>query len=53
VIGISPFSLSFPISSTVGGGSGTAGLTKTVLEVEGVSDGGAKYPRPVLSIGLF
>jgi hypothetical protein len=34
-------------------GSGTACLTKTVLEVEGVSEGGATYPRPVLSVGLF
>jgi hypothetical protein len=53
VPGISPLSLSFPLSSIVGGASGTAGLTKTVLEVEGVSEGGATYPRPVLSIGLF
>jgi hypothetical protein len=37
---ISPLSLSFPLSSTVGGGLGTAGLTKIVLEVEGVSEGG-------------
>jgi len=41
----------FTLSSTVGGGSGTAGLTKTVLEVEGVSVGGATYLRPVLSVG--
>jgi hypothetical protein len=32
----SPLILSFPLSSTVGGGSGTMGLTKTVLEVEGI-----------------
>jgi hypothetical protein len=51
VPGTSPSSLSFPLSSTVGGGSGTVGLTKTVLEVEGVSEGGATYPRPVLSVG--
>jgi hypothetical protein len=53
VPGISPLSLSFPLSSIVGGGSRIAGLTKTVLEVEGVSVGEATYPRPVLSVGLF
>jgi hypothetical protein len=53
VPGTSPSILSFPLSLTVGGGSGTAGLTKTVLEVEGVLEGGATYPRPVLSVGLF
>jgi hypothetical protein len=37
----SPLLLSFPLSSTVGGGSGTVGLTKTVLEVEGILEGGA------------
>jgi hypothetical protein len=42
----------YPLSS-IGGGSGTVGLTKIVLEVEGVSVGGATYPRPVLSVGLF
>jgi hypothetical protein len=47
----SPLSLSFPLSSTVGGGSGTVGLKKTVLEVEGVSVGGATYPRPVCRLG--
>jgi hypothetical protein len=49
----SPLSLSFPLSSTLGGGSGTAGLTKTVLEVEEVSVGGTTYLRPVLLVGLF
>jgi hypothetical protein len=49
----SPSILSFPLSSTVGGGSGTPGLTKTVLEVKGVSEGGATYLRPILSVGLF
>jgi hypothetical protein len=49
----SPLILSFPLSSTVGGGSGTVGLTKTVLKVEGISEGGATYPRPVLSVRLF
>jgi hypothetical protein len=53
VPGTSPLILSFPLSSTVGGGSGTAGIAKTVLEVEGISEGGATYPRPVLSIRLF
>jgi len=47
VPGTSPLILSFPLSSTVGGVSGIVGLTKTVLEVEGVSEGGATYPRPV------
>lgn len=37
--GISTIILS--LSSIVGGGFGTAGLTKTVLEVEGASVGGA------------
>lgn len=50
---ISPLILSFPLSSIVVGGSRTIGLRKTVLEVEGVSEGGATYPRPVLSVGLF
>jgi len=49
----SSLTLSFPLSSVVGGSSGTAGLTITVLEVEGVLVGGATYPRPVLSVGLF
>jgi hypothetical protein len=49
----SPLILSFPLSSVVGGGSGTAALTKTILEVKGVSEGGATYPRLVLSVGLF
>jgi hypothetical protein len=53
VPGTSPLILSFPLSSTVWGGSRTAGLTKTVLEVEGVSEGEATYPRQVLSVGLF
>jgi hypothetical protein len=29
------------------------GFTKTVLEVEGMSEGGATYPSPVLYVGLF
>jgi hypothetical protein len=37
----------------VSGGSRTMGLTKIVLEVEGMSGGGATYPNPVLSVGLF
>jgi len=51
--GTSSLILSFPLSSAMGRGSGTAGLTNTVLEVEGVSVGGATYPRPVLSVGFF
>jgi hypothetical protein len=53
VIGTSPLILSFPLSTTVGGGSGTVGLTKTVLEVEGMSEGGATYSSLVLSVGLL
>jgi hypothetical protein len=29
------------------------GLTKIVLEVDEMLEGGATYPSPVLSIGLF
>jgi len=36
VPGTSPLTLSFPLSSIVGGGSRTTGLTKTIKEVEGV-----------------
>jgi hypothetical protein len=53
VLETSPLSLSFPLSLIVGGGSGTTGLTKIVLEVKGVSEGGATYPRPVLSVVSF
>jgi len=38
VPGTSSLTLSFPLSLTVGGGSGTAGFTNTVFEVEGASD---------------
>jgi hypothetical protein len=53
VPGTSSLILSFPLSSTVGGGSGTVGFTNTIFEVEGASEEGATYPRPVLSVGLF
>jgi hypothetical protein len=53
VPGTSSLILSFPLSSAMGGGFGTAGLTNTVLEIEVVSVGGATYPRPVLLVGLF
>jgi hypothetical protein len=53
VPGTSSLTLSFPLSSTVGGGSGTVGFTNTVFEEEGASEEGATYPRPVLSVGLF
>jgi len=53
VPGSSSLILSFPLSSAMGGSYRTAGLTNTVLEVKGVSVGGAAYPRPVLSVGLF
>jgi hypothetical protein len=52
-IGISPPITSFHLSTMVSGGSGTVGLTKTVLEVEEMSEGGATYPSLVLSVGLF
>jgi hypothetical protein len=42
-----------PLSTTVGGGSGTMGLTKIVLEVEGMSEDEATYPSLVLSVGFF
>jgi len=51
--GTSSLTLSFLLSSTVVGGSGTAGFTNTVFEVEVASEEGATYPRPVLSVGLF
>jgi hypothetical protein len=41
VPGTSSLILSFPLSSAVRGGSGTAGFTKTVFEVEGASEEGA------------
>jgi hypothetical protein len=53
VTGMSQMFLSFPLFSTVGGGSGTVDLTKTILEVEGISEDEAMYPSPVLSGGLF
>jgi hypothetical protein len=53
VTGISPLIMSFPLSKTLGGDSGTVDLTKTVLEVEGMSEGGATYSSPVLSVELF
>jgi hypothetical protein len=53
VPGTSSLILSFPLSSALGGGSGAAGFTNTVFEVEGASEKGATYPRPVLLVGLF
>jgi hypothetical protein len=44
----SSLTLSFPLSSTVGGGSKTASFKNIVFEEKG-----ATYPRPVLSVGLF
>jgi hypothetical protein len=38
---------------TVGGSSGTVGLTKTILEEEAMSEGGATYMSPVLFVGIF
>jgi len=45
------FVLPFILNS--GGRLWTAGLTKIVMEVEGISEGGATYPRLVLSVRLF
>jgi hypothetical protein len=39
VIGISPPITSFPLSTMVSEGTETVGLTKTVLEVEGMLEG--------------
>jgi hypothetical protein len=44
----SPLILSFPLSSAVGGGSGTAGITKTVLEVDGSVSGMSYIPKTSL-----
>jgi hypothetical protein len=53
VPGTSSLTLSFPLSSIVGGGSETVGFTNTVFEEEGASEDEATYPGPVLSVGLF
>jgi hypothetical protein len=53
VPGTSSLTLSFPLSSAVGGSSRTGGFTNTVFEVEGASEERVTYPRPVLSVGLF
>jgi hypothetical protein len=50
---ISPPIISFPLSTTMSGGLGIVGLTKTVLEVEGMSKGGATNLSQVLSARLF
>jgi hypothetical protein len=44
---------SFPLSRQTDGGSGTVGLTNTILEIEGISEEEVTYPSPVLSVGLF
>jgi hypothetical protein len=49
----SPPIIAFPLSIQAGGGSGTVGLTKTVLEVEGISEVEATYPSPILLVGHF
>jgi hypothetical protein len=51
--GTSSLTLSFPLSSTVGGGFETVGFTNIVFEEEGESEEEATYPRPVLLVGLF
>jgi len=53
VPGTSSLTLSFPLSSTVGGGTETVGFKNTVFEEEGTSEEGATYPSPVLSVGPF
>jgi hypothetical protein len=45
--------LVLPFVFSNGGRLWTVGLTKTVLKVEGTSEEGATYPRPVLLVGLF
>jgi hypothetical protein len=45
--------LSFPLSLVMGGDSGTASFTNTIFEVEGTSEEGATYSRPVLLVGFF
>jgi hypothetical protein len=50
---ISPLIMSFPLSTTVSGDSGTMGLTKIVIEVEGRLEGGVTYPSPILFVRLF
>jgi hypothetical protein len=49
----SPTMTAFPLSTQVGGRSGTVGLTNTILEVEGISEVGATYLSSVLSVELF
>jgi hypothetical protein len=51
--GTSPPIISFPLSRQTDGGSGTEGLTNTVLEVEGILEEEATYPSLVLSVGFF
>jgi len=50
---ISPAITSFRLSMMVVGGSGTMGLTNTVITVEGISEGEVTYLSPVLSVGIF
>jgi len=50
---ISPQIASFCLSLIVVGGSGTVGLKKQVIEVEGISKEEATYPSPVLSKALL
>jgi hypothetical protein len=50
---MSPPMTTFPLSMQAGGGLGTVGLTKTVLEVEGILEVEATNPSPILSGGLF
>jgi hypothetical protein len=51
--GTSPSITYFPLSKPTDGGSGTVGLTNTVLEVEGISEEEATYLSPILSVGLL
>jgi hypothetical protein len=51
--GTSPPITSFPLSMQTHGGSGTVGLTNTILEVKGILEEEATYPSPILSVGLF
>jgi hypothetical protein len=49
--GNSPPMTAFPLSTQVGGGSGTVGLTNIVFEVDGISAVKATYLSPILLVG--
>jgi hypothetical protein len=49
----SPPMIAFLLSMQAGEGSGTVGLTNTILEVEGTSEVEATYPNPIFPVGYF